>query len=59
LTLFEHVLDDRIGDPEKWQNRPLDPLYPVLPIDAIVPRVRPRKRPSRHTIALGVPQPLQ
>lgn len=38
--LVSNVADRVVADMEAWQARPLDPVYPVILIDAIVMKVR-------------------
>ena len=40
--LVSRVTDAVVADMAEWANRPLDPVYPVLPIDCIFVRIRPR-----------------
>lgn len=49
-------ITDRIVDEMKaWQNRPLDPLYPVLIVDAIVIKVRDSQVANRPVyVVIGV-----
>jgi len=39
------ITDQIVEDMNSWQRRPLDRLYPVLLIDAIVIKVRDRRQP--------------
>lgn len=49
------ITDEVVDDMVAWQNRPLDPLYPVLLIDAIVIKVRGAQVASRPVyVAIGV-----
>ena len=49
------ITDEIVEDMLAWQNRPLDPLYPVLLIDAIVIKVRDAQVANRPVyVAIGV-----
>lgn len=49
------ITDEIVGDMKIWQNRPLDPIYPVLLIDAIVIKVRDAQVANRPVyVAIGV-----
>lgn len=49
------ITDEIVEDMVAWQNRPLDPLYPVLLIDAIVIKVRDAQVANRPVyVAIGV-----
>lgn len=49
------ITDEIVEDMTAWQNRPLDPLYPVLLIDAIVIKVRDAQVANRPVyVAIGV-----
>jgi len=49
------ITDVIVDDMVAWQNRPLDPLYPVLLIDAIVIKVRDAQVANRPVyVAIGV-----
>lgn len=49
------ITDEIVDDMVAWQNRPLDPLYPVLLIDAIVIKVRDAQVANRPVyVAIGV-----
>lgn len=49
------ITDEIVEDLTAWQNRPLDPLYPVLLIDAIVIKVRDAQVANRPVyVAIGV-----
>ena len=49
------ITDAIVGDMQSWQNRPLDRLYPVLLIDAIVIKVRDAQVANRPAyVAIGV-----
>jgi putative transposase len=49
------ITDEVVGDMLAWQNRPLDRVYPVLLIDAIVIKVRDSQVANRPVyVAIGV-----
>jgi putative transposase len=49
------ITDEIVGDMLAWQNRPLDRVYPVLLIDAIVIKVRDSQVANRPVyVAIGV-----
>ena len=49
------ITDEIVGDMTVWQNRPLDPVYAVLLIDAIVIKVRDAQVANRPVyVAIGV-----
>ena len=49
------ITDEIVADPAAWQNRPLDAVYPVLLIDAIIVKVRDAQVANRPTyVAIGV-----
>ena len=49
------ITDEIVADMAVWQNRPLDAVYPVLLIDAIVVKVRDAQVANRPTyVAIGV-----
>ena len=49
------ITDAIVDDMVAWQNRPLDPIYPVLLIDAIVIKVRDAQVANRPVyVAIGV-----
>lgn len=39
-TLISNVSDAVVEEVKVWQNRPLDPLYPILYMDALVVKIR-------------------
>lgn len=55
-TLVSKVTEAVIDQMLEWQNRPLDPLYPVVYLDCIVVKVRQNKQIINKSIyiALGV-----
>jgi putative transposase len=53
--LVSKVTDRVVADMEVWQARPLDPIYPVILIDAIVMKVRDGQVGNRPVyVALGI-----
>lgn len=53
--LVSRVTDSIIDDMIAWQNRPLDPVYPVILIDAIVIKVREGQVANRPVyVAMGI-----
>lgn len=55
-TLISRVTESVVEDVKAWQNRPLDPLYPILYLDALFVKVRHEGRVRKKAIylALGV-----
>lgn len=55
-TLISQVTDVVIEEVRQWQSRPLEPVYPILWLDALVVKVREGNRISNKAIylALGV-----
>jgi transposase-like protein len=52
---ISRITDAVVEDMTGWQNRPLDRLYPVLLIDAIVIKVRDSQVANRPVyVAIGV-----
>ncbi|MEO1057708.1 MAG: IS256 family transposase [Actinomycetota bacterium] len=52
---ISRVTDQIVGDMEAWQSRPLDAMYPVVLIDAIVIKVRDTQVANRPVyVAIGV-----
>ena len=53
--LVSKVTDQVLGDMRAWQSRPLDPVYPVILIDAIVLKIREGNVANRPVyVALGI-----
>jgi len=53
--MVSRVTDSVIDDMNNWQNRPLDAIYPVILIDAIVIKVREGTVANRHVyVAMGI-----
>ncbi|MCW2752456.1 MAG: family transposase [Aeromicrobium sp.] len=53
--LVSAVTDKVVADMKEWQSRPLDPVYPVIIIDAIVLKVREGTVANRPVyVAMGV-----
>ena len=55
-TLISRVTDSALADVEAWQNRRLEPLYPIVYLDGLVVKVRTDGLVQKRTvyIALGV-----
>ena len=55
-TLISNVTNRIINDVVEWQNRPLDPVYPIVFMDCIVVKVRDNQRVINRAIfvALGI-----
>ncbi|MCD6121842.1 MAG: transposase [Spirochaetales bacterium] len=55
-TLISQVTESVLEEVEKWQNRPLDNVYPVVYLDCIVIKVLQDKRVSKKAVypALGI-----
>ncbi len=55
-SLISKVTDAVYAQVLEWQNRPLDPIYPIVYLDGIVVKIRQDKRVINKTIylALGV-----
>jgi len=52
---ISNITDGILRDMQAWQNRPLDPVYPVLVIDAIVIKVRDSQVANRPVyVVIGV-----
>ena len=52
---ISRITDRIVEDLNAWQNRPLDPVYPVLLIDAVVVKVRDSQVANRPVyVAIGV-----
>jgi putative transposase len=52
--LISTVADAVIDEVRAWQSRPLDPLYPILYLDALVVKVKDQGRVSNKAIYLAV-----
>jgi len=53
--LVSKVTDAVVGEMNAWQSRPLDPVYPVILIDAIVLKVREGTVANRPVyVAMGI-----
>ena len=48
--LISTVTDAVIGEVRAWQSRPLDPLYPILYLDALVVKIKDQGRVSNKAI---------
>lgn len=55
-TLISNVTNEVIEEVKAWQSRPLDKLYPIVYLDAVVIKIREDKRVINKTfyLALGV-----
>ena len=55
-TLISNVTNRIIDEVVQWQNRPLDPVYPIVFMDCIVVKVRDNQRVINKAIfvALGI-----
>jgi putative transposase len=55
-TLISNVTDAVIEDVREWQNRPLDPVYPVMFFDAIMVKSRENGKTENKAVylALGI-----
>lgn len=56
--LISRVTDGIVDELNEWQNRPLDPVYPIMYIDALVIKVRDqgtvRNKPAYQVIGVDV-----
>jgi putative transposase len=52
--LISTVTDSVIDEVRTWQSRPLDPLYPILYLDALQVKVRDQGRVSNKAIYLAI-----
>ena len=53
--LVSRVTDAVISDMQEWQSRPLDPVYPIVLIDAIVLKIRDGQVRNRPVyVAMGI-----
>lgn len=57
-TLISQVTDSILDDVKAWQNRPLDALYPIVFLDALVVKVKENKQVNNKAVylALGINQ---
>jgi len=53
-TLISQVTDAVIDDVHAWQNRPLDPYYPIMYLDCIVVKCREDKQIRNKSVFLAV-----
>ena len=58
-TLISNITDAIIEDVVEWQNRPLEPVYPIVYLDCIVVKVRQDKRVINKSIYLALAIDLQ
>jgi putative transposase len=53
--LVSRVTDAVVNDMQEWQSRPLDPVYPIVLIDAIVLKIRDGQVANRPVyVAMGI-----
>lgn len=57
--LISTVTDGVIDEVRQWQSRPLDPIYPILYLDALQVKVRDQGRVSNKAIYLAIGVNLQ
>lgn len=57
-TLISQVTDSVMDEVKAWQNRPLEPLYPIVFLDALVVKVKENKQIINKAVylALGINQ---
>lgn len=57
-TLISQVTDSVMDEVKAWQNRPLDGLYPIVFLDALIVKVRENKQVINKAVylALGINQ---
>ena len=55
-TLVSRVTDQVLAQVQQWQNRELDPVYPIVYLDCIVLKIRENQRVIKRSmyVALGV-----
>ena len=55
-TLVSRVTDQVLTQVQQWQNRELDPIYPIVYLDCIVLKIRENQRVIKRSmyVALGV-----
>jgi putative transposase len=55
-TFISNVTEEVMDEVRQWQNRPLEPLYPILYVDCLVVKVRENQRVINKAVylALGV-----
>lgn len=58
-TLISNITDAVIEDVIEWQNRPLEPVYPIVYLDCIVVKVRQDKRVINKSVYLALAIDLQ
>ena len=52
--LISTVTDSVIDEVRSWQSRPLDPVYPILYLDALQVKVKDQGRVSNKAIYLAI-----
>ena len=53
-TLISNVTDEVIGEVRAWQSRPLDKIYPIVYLDALIIKVHEEKRVINKAFYLAV-----
>lgn len=53
-TLISNVTDEVIGEVRAWQSRPLDKIYPIIYLDALMIKVNEEKRVINKAFYLAV-----
>ena len=55
-ALVSRVTDQVLAEVQQWQNRELDPIYPIVYLDCIVLKIRENQRVIKRSmyVALGV-----
>jgi len=55
-SLISKITDDIVEDVKAWQNRPLEPIYPIVFFDCLIVKVRQDKRIINKSVyvALGI-----
>ena len=56
-TLISNVTDAVMEEVKQWQARPLDALYPIVWLDALVVKVRENHRVINKAVARGLDEP--
>jgi len=53
-TLISQVTDAVIGELREWQNRPLEPIYPIVYLDALVVKIRHEGRVMNRAVHVAI-----
>ena len=53
-TLISNVTDEVLSEVKSWQNRPLDPLYPIVYLDAIRVKIRTDGQVHNQAVYLAI-----